>query len=744
MESDKITLDSAELWSDQCALRYDPEDCARIAQAEQLMRQHCAGRVMETGEPEIEHRLATAQTLVDLRLDAETLCAALLQTVLGPTQHDDQETTDQDANLSDIQQECGQAVAHMVADLARIAQLTSLEQLGRDEGPESQENLRRLLLDLAEDVRVVLVVLADRLQVMRAAKTLPDAQRRHLARETQGLYAPLANRLGVWQIKWELEDLSLRYLRPDEYQAIARALRDRRVERQDYIQRVIAILNAEFAKAGIKASISGRPKHIYSIWRKMQRKAVDLDQIFDLLAVRVMVEDIPACYTALGIVHGLWPHIAKEFDDYIATPKGNFYQSLHTAVLGPEDRPLEVQIRTYRMHEHAELGVAAHWAYKETGGQDPEFHRRIVAMRSWLEQSQEGQEPGDGPPLPDAGTASAHVYVLTPQGRVIELPKGATPLDFAYSIHSEVGHRCRGARVDGRIVPLTYPLTSGETVEILTQKNAKPSRDWLSPHRGYLATNRARNRVRQWFKQQDHEQHVAEGRAQLDKELARMGIEIKPALDELAPRYNLRSGENLLAAMGRGDVAVGQIARLVGPPRAEPEPEFESAESSQLKTTRKGKTASTEDAQVMVEGERDLMTRTATCCRPVPPDPVVGFVTRGRGVMIHRSDCPNILNLSEAEQARLLNVSWAEQGLETAYPVDLTVIANDRKGLLRDVSSALSDADADVLGTRTLSDRDQDCARMRFTIEVRDAAQLDLAITKIRQLPDVLEVYRSN
>lgn len=720
-------------------LRYEPEDCACIARAERRMRQKCAGRVMETGESEIEHHLATAQTLMDLRLDAETLCAALLQSLLTPDQPQDSDRTFLGA---EILRDFGEAVARMVADLAQIEQLTGLEQLGRDEQPQSQENLRRLLLDLAEDVRVMLVVLADRLQLMRAAKTLSDEQRRHLARETQGLYAPLANRLGVWQIKWELEDLSLRYLRPDDYQAIARALRDRRDERQAYIQRVIAILDTEFAKAGIKASISGRPKHIYSIWRKMQRKAVNLDQIFDLLAVRVMVEDIPACYTALGIVHGLWPHIAKEFDDYIATPKGNFYQSLHTAVLGPEDRPLEVQIRTHRMHEHAELGVAAHWAYKETGGQDPEFHRRIVAMRSWLEQSQEGQDPGEGPPLPDTRQSSAHVYVLTPQGRVVELPKGATPLDFAYCIHSEVGHRCRGARVDGRIVPLSYPLTSGETVEILTQKNAQPSRDWLSPHQGYLTTNRARNRVRQWFKQQDYERHLAEGRTLLERELVRLGIETKPALDGIAPRYNLRSTDDLLAAMGRGDVAAGQIARLLGPPRLEPEPEF--PDTDRIKTTRKAKVAHGDDAQVMVEGEPDLMTRTATCCRPVPPDPVVGFITRGRGVVIHRSDCPNITNLSETDRARLLNVSWTEQDQEAGYPVDLTIVANDRKGLLRDVSSALSDADTDVLSTRTLSDRDQDCARMRFTIEVKDAVQLDLAMTKLRQLPDVLEVYRAN
>jgi len=455
--------------------------------------------------------------------------------------------------------------------------------------------------------------------------------------------------------------------------------------------------------------------------------------------VRVMVRDIPTCYMALGIVHGLWRHIPKEFDDYIATPKGNMYQSLHTAVIGPEDKPLEVQIRTFEMHRHAELGVAAHWAYKEAKGHDPEFQRRVVWMRNWLELKNEGDQAGDFVERFKAEFEPVHVYVLTPQAKVIELPKGATPLDFAYAIHSEVGNHCRGARVDGRIVPLTYKLQSGETVEILTQKNATPSRDWLSPHHGYMITSRARNRVRQWFKLKDFDRYVAEGRTVLDKELARLGIDAKPQLDKLAPRYNLQKGDDLLAALGRGDVAAGHVARQVGEPRGErqsdePEPAAETpAPKVRAKTGR---------TDVVVEGVPDLMTQMASCCRPVPYDKLVGFVTRGRGVVVHRRDCRNIRNLPAAERERLLAVSWAQQSADAGYPVDLVVVATDRKGLLRDISSVLADADANVLATNTRSNPSAEMANMRFTVEVANAAQLEQLRNKLRQLPDVLEVRR--
>jgi GTP pyrophosphokinase len=724
-------LAASRHWLAALPENYPRDDRARIADACALMINCRGGHLLETGESEARHRLSTADILFGLRMDAETLCAALLNGCLGRD----------GISETELAERFGNGVAGMVADLGRIGQLTNVDRIiAEKDQQQHEENLRRLLLGIAEDVRVVLVVLAERLHLMRAAKQLERSRQQELAEDTRRIYAPLANRLGIWQVKWELEDLSLRYLEPDEYKRIAKLLHERRGERQDYIQRVIDTLHDEFERLGIEASISGRPKHIYSIWRKMQRKAVDIGDIFDLRAVRVMVKDIPTCYMALGVVHGLWRHIPKEFDDYIATPKGNMYQSLHTAVIGPEDKPLEVQIRTYDMHQHAEFGVAAHWAYKESKGHDPEFQRRVIWMRNWLELKNEGDQPGDFVERFKAEFEPVHIYVLTPQAKVIELPKGATPLDFAYAIHSEIGNHCRGARVDGRIVPLNYQLASGETIEILTQKNASPSRDWLSPHHGYMVTARARNRVRQWFKLQDFDRYLSEGRTQLDKELSRLGIDAKPPLDKLAPRYNLHKGDDLLAAIGRGDVAAGHVARQIGEPRGERQEADETAPEPKPSAPSRARAGRSD---VVVEGVEDLMTQMATCCRPVPHDKLVGYITRGRGVVVHRRNCRNILNLPNDERERLLDVSWAEQPADAGYPVDLVVVAADRKGLLRDVSSVLADEDANVLGTNTQSDPTSDVASMRFTIEVATAAQLDKLISKLRQLPDVLDVRRS-
>jgi GTP pyrophosphokinase len=591
-------------------------------------------------------------------------------------------------------------------------------------------------------VRVVLVVLAERVHLMRAIKDLEPGRRAKISRDTQRVYAPLANRLGMWQVKWELEDLALRYLEPEQYLAIARGLAERRTEREQYIQDVIATLHQTFAEAGIRAEITGRPKHIYSIWRKMQRKGVDLQEIFDLRAVRVLVDTVADCYAALGLVHGLWRHIPKEFDDYIATPKGNLYQSLHTAVIGPGDKALEVQIRTHDMHQHAELGVAAHWAYKESKGHDAEFQRRVIWMRQWLELKNEGEDASEILERFKSELEPSHVYVLTPQAKVIELPKGATPLDFAYAVHSEIGNRCRGARVNGRIVPLNHQLASGETVEILTQKNATPSRDWLSPHQGYLATARARNRVRQWFKQLDHDLHAQEGRTALEKELSRLAIAEKPQLEQLAPRYNFKRGEDLLAAIGRGDLSVGLVARQVGEPRIPEQPPRD--QEVRLRPPARGAAKPKPGAgEVVVEGVDDLMTQIANCCKPVPYDGIVGFVTRGRGVTVHRRDCPNVRHLPPGEQDRLVRVRWASQPEDATYPVDVLVIAADRKGLLRDISSVFADDDVDVVGVNTHSDRSTDTAAMRFTVEVRDMDHLELVLAKLKQVPDVLDVRRS-
>lgn len=721
--------DAIRHWLDNLVPNYPTEELKLIAGACAALTRCRGGRRIDTGETQVRHVLSTADILARLGMDHETVIAALLNGCLGQG-----ELTE-----PHIAERFGAGIARMVGDLARIGQIANVEAIiAAKDQHEHEENLRRLLLGIAEDVRVVLVVLAERVHLMRAIKDLEPERRAKISRDTQRVYAPLANRLGMWQVKWELEDLALRYLEPDEYAAIARGLAERRAEREQYIQEVIATLHRTFAEAGIKAEITGRPKHIYSIWRKMQRKGVDLQEILDLRAVRVLVDTVADCYAALGLVHGLWRHIPKEFDDYIATPKGNLYQSLHTAVIGPGDKALEVQIRTHEMHHHAELGVAAHWAYKESKGHDADFQRRVIWMRQWLELKNEGEDASEILERFKSELEPAHVYVLTPQAKVIELPKGATPLDFAYAVHSEIGNRCRGARVNGRIVPLNYQLASGETVEILTQKNATPSRDWLSPHQGYLATARARNRVRQWFKQQDHDQHVQEGRAALEKELSRLGIVERPLLDQLAPRYNFKRAEDLLAAIGRGDLSAGVVARQVGEPRV-PEPPPREVEPRPRGPSKPKPGA----GEVMVEGVDDLLTQIANCCKPVPYDSIVGFVTRGRGVTVHRRDCPNVRHLPPGEQDRLLRVRWASQPADATYPVDVLVIAADRKGLLRDISSVFADEDVDVIGVNTHSDRSTDTAAMRFTVEVRDMDHLERVLAKLHQVPDVLDVRRS-
>lgn len=682
-----------------------------------------------TGESTLRHALAVAEILDEMALDWETLVAAILHDVMPGDQVD----------LASLESRFGADVTHMVGDMARIGNIIRVqgETQHRDE-TEHTENIRRMLLSIADDIRVVLIVLAERLHVMRILKGLPESLRRAEAKETQLIYAPMANRLGIWQIKWEMEDLCLRYLEPESYMEIAGKLDGRRTDREAFISSVIGLLQEKFAEIGVHGEISGRPKHIYSIWKKMQRKAVEIDQIFDLRAVRVLVDNIADCYAALGVVHGLWRHIPGEFDDYIATPKANLYRSIHTAVIGPEEKTLEVQIRTRDMHEHAELGVAAHWRYKESAGKgDQEFERRIASMRSWLDLRDDADSSSDD--FVDnlkSDFEVRQVYVLTPQGRVIELPKGATPIDFAYAIHTGIGHRCQGAKVDGRIVPLTQPLESGQTVHVLTAKEERPSRDWISPYLGYIKTSRARNRVRHWFKQQDYDAHLHSGRISLDREVTRLGSH-KPNLDTAAAHFNLKRGDDLLAAIGRGDISPIQVAGMGSQPVAE-----QPLEPHKLPLRRRKLTAEKRRSEVIVEGVADLLTHMARCCKPVPRDDIIGFITRGKGVTVHRQDCSMIRNMRQEERGRLAAVVWADQPMETTYPVDIRVIASDRKGLLRDISSILTNEEVDVIGVNTQSSRKTDQATMRFTVEITNMQQLSRIIDKMAQLPDVLDVKR--
>lgn len=729
---DSNDLDERDIrvWLAGLSVKRSAEEMERLHEACDIAFEIHHQGLEASGESTLRHALCVAEILADMELDWETLVAAILHDVMPGDQVDSQM----------LRGRFGEGVERMVNGMARIGSVArGRTRVIKDEQAHI-ENLRRMLLSIADDIRVILILLAERLHVMRILKNLPEEVRAQEARETHQIYAPLANRLGIWQIKWELEDLCLRYLEPDTYKQLASKLDGRRADREEYIAEVIDLLQDRFRSADIHAEIQGRPKHIYSIWKKMRRKGVPFEQIFDLRAVRVLVDSLEECYTAIGIVHGLWRHIPGEFDDYIATPKANMYRSIHTAVIGPHDKTLEIQIRTHDMHDHAELGVAAHWRYKEGGSKgDAEFERRIVLMRNWLENKDVVDENGELSEGVQNEFESRQIYVLTPQGKVVELAKGATPVDFAYAIHSRVGDRCRGAKIDGKIAPLTTTLQSGQMVEVLTVKEGGPSRDWLSSHLGYVKTSRARNRIRHWFKQQDYHQHLHAGKASLEKEIARLGVE-KPDLAKACKRFNFKKPDDLLAAVGRGEVSPIQIAGM-GAGRSRPVTRPVEA----LKTERKPPPApkGKPRGEVVVEGVDDLMTQIARCCKPVPNDPIVGFITRGRGVTVHRKNCSKIKRLSDDERQRLVDVDWVDSdSTKGSYPVDVQVVAIDRKGLLRDISSILTHEEVDVSGVNTKSDRGMDRAHMIFTIEIVDMRQLSRLLEKIAQLPDVLVVRR--
>ncbi|HEB99908.1 MAG TPA: GTP diphosphokinase [Thiotrichales bacterium] len=702
---------------------FEGEERALIERAARTAESAHRGQFRASGEPYLVHALSVADILIGLNMDAEAVAAALLHDVVEDT----------DLGLEDIEAGFGPVIAQLVDGVTKMGQIGRFRDAVQREQQDA-ESVRKLLLAMVEDVRVVLIKLADRLHNMRTLKHLSPERQRRIARETLDIYAPLANRLGIGQIKWELEDLALRYLEPATYRQIAAWLDERRVDRERYIEGVVSRLQQELGTAGIRAEVSGRPKHIYSIWRKMQRKNIDFHQVFDVRAVRVLVDEVADCYAALGVVHGLYHHIPNEFDDYIANPKENNYRSLHTAVVGPGGKTLEIQIRTREMHEHAELGVAAHWRYKEGGRHDSGFEKRIAWLRQLLEWKEEESSATDFVDRFKSESGHERVYVLTPAGEVLDLPRGATPLDFAYYIHTEIGHRCRGAKVNGRIVPLTYELKNGEQVEILTTRQGMPSRDWLSPHLGYLRTPRARAKVRAWFRQQDHEHNLAAGRSILERELGRLGIHKLP-WEELARRLGRDSVDDLLVALGKGDLTTSQIATAVNE-LTRPQPEAEPA--IPLSARRSGEDAA---GDVQIQGVGNLLTHMARCCRPVPNDPIVGYITRGRGVTIHRSDCPNVLRLKGTDSDRIIEVDWGSGQKET-YPVDVMILAYDRSGLLRDITTILASENINVLAVNTYTDRKDYVAHMRLTLEIGNLSELSRVLGRIGQLPNVLEVHR--
>lgn len=697
---------------------------ARNPEARALLDQ--AMSLGQSPDPGAGRGLAIAATLDRLGMDAECLAAGLLLPACEAGRVD----------LAEVERRLGPGVAALVRGAVRMGSFPAYRGAAAAGGlAQTQvDRLRKMLLSVVEDVRMVLIRLADRLQALEQAARLGYEDRRELCRETLDIYAPLANRLGVRSLKWELEDLAFRYLDPDTYGRIARLLEERRQDRERYVEAFKDALQQALQRAGIAAEVSGRPKHIYSIWRKMQRKQVGFHKVFDVRAVRVLVADVTACYAALGLVHSLWPHIPGEFDDYIARPKNNLYRSLHTAVQGPEDKVVEIQIRTHEMHRHAEYGVAAHWRYKEGVGLEADRESRVAWLRGFLESGDENLDGGDLIERFKAEAFHDRVYVLTPQGQVLDLPQGATPLDFAYAIHTEVGHRCRGAKVDGAIVPLTHVLDSGEQVEILTAKRGGPSRDWLNPHLGYLATDRARAKVRQWFKHQDFDNNVAQGREALERKLKRLGL-AETNLQHLAEHFRFPRTEEFLAAVGRGEITSVQIAGALGG-QVLPAAGSEAA----LKAPPPRRAVEARTRGVRVAGIDNLLTRSARCCKPLPDDPVVGYITQGQGVTIHRQDCANLLRLSAQRPDRLVQVDWPGGGLR--HPVDVFIEAYDRQGLLRDISSLLSGEKVNILAANTLTDRASQRARMTLTLEVADAAQLSRVLDRIGQLRNVFEVHR--
>jgi GTP pyrophosphokinase len=604
--------------------------------------------------------------------------------------------------------------------------------LHRQRGRSDPEGLRRLLLAIIRDLRVVFILLARQLARLRRAAKAPDAERRALAEQAADILAPLANRLGIWQVKWEMEDLCFRYLQPEVYKRIATLLDERRGDRERWIESTKQELREALARAGLNAEVSGRPKHIFSIWKKMQRKEADFEHLYDIRAVRVLVDDVPTCYAALGVVHQLWPNVPGEFDDYIARPKGNAYRSLHTAVIGPEGRTLEVQIRTHEMHAHAELGVAAHWRYKEGGGSDQAFERKIAEMRSLMEAR--GDTENDAAFMAGLETEllDDRVYVLTPKGQVVDLPRGATVLDFAYHVHTEVGHRCRGAKVNGRIVPLGHQPGSGDTVAISTAKEATPRRDWITRGSAFLATPRAKEKVRAWFRQADHARNITAGREILDRELkrtAQAGVDLGPVLE----RFRLRTEDELLVAVGIGEISASQIARTLHEAESpKPVRPLESATPPRLPRPQGG---------VAIQGVGNLMHVLARCCQPLPGDPVVGYLTRGRGVSIHRADCRSLAHLVARDPTRLVHVEWGQRDAG-GYEVNVEVRAFDRKALLKDISAAIAAADVDVIAASTRTDPERSEAILTFALRVDDFGQLSALLAKIQALPNVLDARR--
>ena len=715
----------------------DPDDAATLRESVAFAWEVYGTTVLGSGEGTWSHALGMAVIIAGLRLDVDSRMAAVLFAIPFHDEH----------GIARIEQRFGKAVADLVIGISRLNRLRPITrgfvaanieagEVNPAETKAQVEVLRKMLLAMVEDIRVVLLRLASRAQTLRFYAGHPDDLRVQVARETLELYSPLANRLGVWELKWELEDMSFRFLHPDTYKKIAGMLDEKRSEREQFIASAVAKVSAELEAAGVhNAEVYGRPKHIYSIWNKMRMKSVEFSEVYDIRALRIIVEDVKDCYTALGIVHNLWSPIPKEFDDYISNPKGNFYRSLHTAVHCPDGRSLEIQIRTWEMHKHAELGVAAHWRYKEGSKRthEDEYDEKIAWLRQLLTWKDEVADSSDWISHYKKAALDETLYVITPQGKVVDLGKGATPVDFAYRVHTDLGHRCRGARVDGQLVTLNTPLQTGQRVEIITAKHGGPSRDWLNPALGYIQTKSARVKVRAWFSNLALEETLAEGRAIVGKELQRLGL-TGASIDELAHKLGFSRPDDLHIAAARGELNMRQFQLVArgGDRLAETLPPDEVlARPSRPAKGNQG---------ILIVGVDKLLTQLARCCKPAPPDEIQGFITRGKGVSIHRMDCPNFANLLAQHPERVIETAWGGQ-TTGVFAADIVVDAHDRQGLLRDISEIFTREKLNVVGVNTQSKQGK--AHMGFTVEITNLPQLQRTLTLIHEVEGVVGVRRA-
>ncbi|WP_368193376.1 GTP diphosphokinase [Aeromonas sp. s8] len=646
-----------------------------------------------------------------------------------------------------MDEDFGSKIAKLVEGVLEMEAIRSLQTLHRSEtSPEQVDNVRRMLLAMVEDVRAVVIKLAERIACLREAKTADEETRVLMAQEITNIYAPLANRLGIGQLKWELEDLAFRYLHPDTYKQIAKQLDEKRLDRERYIREFVQSLRNGLKEAGVDAEVYGRPKHIYSIWRKMQKKHLEFNELFDVRAVRVVTKRLQDCYAALGIVHTHFHHIPREFDDYVANPKPNGYQSIHTVVVGPEGKTVEIQIRTDQMHQDAELGVAAHWRYKEgaqAGGKANTFEDKIEWLRKLLAWQEDLSESGSLLEDLRSQVFEDRVYVFTPKGDVIDLPAGATPLDFAYHVHSMIGHRCIGAKIDGRIVPFTYALQTGDQVEVITQKEPNPSRDWMNPNAGFLRSSRARAKVATWFRKLDRDKNIVAGRELFEKELDRHNLSMsKIDKGNMLRRFNLESTDDLLAGIGSGDIRINQVLNYLDTCYNKPTAEEEDRRLlEKLEQKANAPMRHKPKDHIVVEGVGNLMTHIARCCQPIPGDSIQGFITMGRGVSIHREDCEQLKELSRRNPERLIDAVWGEN-YSGGYGLTIRIISNDRSGLLRDITTVLANEKINVMGVRSRSNVREQTAEIDMELEIYNINAFNRALAKLSQLNDVISAKR--